>query len=93
MEFRALLIEWDKRTGYRCGGILTKDPGLFCQRVWQAMDVSPQLEIRLVNDDRDLSIYEEVEGVTVIQGEEAINTVVGELFPTAPMISGSYVLG
>lgn len=93
MEFRALLIEWDKRTGYRCGGILASDPGLFGQMAWQDLNVSPQLEIRLVNDDRDLSIYEEVKGVTVILGEEAINTIMGELFPTAPMISGNYVLG
>ena len=77
---RALLIEWE-RNGRRAGNINNRDVNLEC-RSWQNMDVTPQLELRLVNDDRDLSVYEGVDGVTVILGAEAINAAIDEHFPT-----------
>lgn len=44
------------------------------------MDVEPALELRLVEDDRDLSVYENVAGVTVLEGAAAINAAIDEHF-------------
>jgi len=77
---RALLIEWDPRTGRRAGGIDPRDPKLPCHG-WQNMDVEPAIELRLVEDDRDLSKYAGVEGVTVLEGADAINAAIDKHFP------------
>ena len=76
---RALLIEW-KSTGERAGKINPRDPNLPC-RGWQNMDVEPMVELRLVEDDRDLSTYQGVQGVTVLEGADAINAAIDEHFP------------
>lgn len=76
---RAILIEWE-RNGHRAGDINNKDVNLEC-RGWQSMDVVPMLELRLVNDDRDLSYLKGVDGVTIILGEDAINAAIDEHFP------------
>jgi len=44
------------------------------------MDVEPAIELRLVEDDRDLSVYEGVKGVTVLEGVAAINAAIDEQF-------------
>lgn len=80
----ALLIEWNPNTGERAGNINPRDPKLQCHG-WQNMDVTPAVELRLVEDDRDLSQYEEVEGITVLNGRDEINTAIDVNFP--PKIS------
>lgn len=77
---KALLIEFDVRTGKRSGSINPKDPGLFCYG-WQNLDVTPQIEIRLIKDNRDLSQYRGVAGVQVLENREEINKAVDQHMP------------
>lgn len=46
----ALLIEWNQNTGKRAGNINPKDPKLQCYG-WQNMDVTPAIELRVVEDE------------------------------------------
>lgn len=78
---RALLIEWNPNTGDRAGNINPRDPKLQCYG-WQNMDVTPAIELRVVEDDRALSQYEEVEGITVLNGKDEINTAIDVNFPS-----------
>lgn len=78
---RALLIEFDQRTGKRAGNINPKDPKLQCHG-WQDLEHEPAIEIRLVEDDRDLSVYEGVAGVAVLEGKTAINKAIIANIPT-----------
>ena len=78
---RALLIEFDLKTGKRAGSINPKDPKLPCHG-WQDLEREPAIEIRLVEDDRDLSIYTGVAGVTILDGKKAINKAIIANIPT-----------
>lgn len=75
MNKRALLVEWDPNTGDRAGNINPRDKHLRCNG-WQNMDITPSIELRLVEDDRDLSIYDDVDGVTILNGTDVINEVI-----------------
>lgn len=77
---RALLIEFDLNTGRRAGGISPHDPNLRCYG-WQNLDSVPAREIRLVEDDRDLSQYEGVSGITILNGEVQINRAIDNVVP------------
>ena len=77
---KALLIEVDFSIGKRAGNISPKDPNLFC-RGWQDLKSKPGKEIRLVLDNRDLSQYEGVEGVTILEGKEIINQAITDNIP------------
>jgi len=78
-RYVALVIEFDVFTGRRAGNIdIPRDAGLFCLPLWQ--DLERGVEMRLVLDDRDIDQYRGVEGVEVVEGKEAINTRVKELF-------------
>lgn len=79
---RALFVEVDFRTGERAGEIDPKDENLQCYN-WQSLpsDDGDDVELRLVEDDRDLSQYEDVDGVTVLEGKEAINQKIKEMSP------------
>ena len=77
---KALLIEWDPSTGKRAGNINPKDPALRCN-AWQNMDVTPAIELRLIEDDRDMSQYKGIEGVTVLTGKNEINAAIDTNFP------------
>ncbi len=77
---KALLIEVDFRTGKRTGGINPKDPKLQCYG-WQDLESKPGREIRIVEDDRDLSQYKDVSGVTILNGEKAINEAITANIP------------
>lgn len=78
---KALLIEFDLFSGLRAGDISPRDPKLPC-RGWQNLDRKPALEIRLVQDNRDLSQYEGVQGVTVLDGKDAINAAIQANIPS-----------
>ncbi|GAG55712.1 unnamed protein product, partial [marine sediment metagenome] len=67
--------EVDFRTGKRAGDINPRDPKLQCYG-WQDLESKPGREIRVVEDDRDLSVYKGVAGVTILDGEEAINEAI-----------------
>lgn len=85
-DIKALLIEWDPATGVRAGNINPKrDRNLRCNG-WQNMDVVPALELRLVEDDRDMAQYEGVEGITVLHGRDEINAAIDDNFPSKIMI-------
>ena len=77
---RALLIEVDFRTGKRAGDVNPKDPKLQCYG-WQDLESTPGLEIRVVEDDRDLSQYKGVKGVTILDGKKAINDAIDTYIP------------
>jgi len=77
---RALLIEVDFKTGKRAGGINPRDPKLQCYG-WQDLESKPGREIRIVEDDRDLSSLEGVAGVTILNGKAAINAAIDTNIP------------
>lgn len=79
MLVRALLIEWNPNTGKRAGDINPHDPRLQCYG-WQNTDIEPAVELRLVEDNRDLSGYEGVKGVAVLEGVEDINAAIDTHF-------------
>lgn len=77
---RALLIEFNLRTGERAGGINPKDPKLPCYG-WQNLESTPALEIRLVEDERDLSKLVGIKGITILEGREEINQAIQANIP------------
>ena len=76
---KALLIEWEAN-GKRAGDINPKDPNLQCYG-WQNQNVTPMLELRIVEDNRDLAHLEGIKGVTILIGKEAINQAIDNNFP------------
>lgn len=82
MEKRALLIEWDKSSGKRTGNINPKeDRNLVCYG-WQNMDKNPAIELRLILDNRDMSQYENVDGIIILNGRNEINITIDNNFPS-----------
>ena len=77
---KALLIEFDINTGERAGNISPRDPNLPC-RSWQDLESKPAREIRLVEDNRNLSQYEGVEGIIILNGEAEINKAIEDITP------------
>jgi len=77
-RYVALVIKVDFSTGKRAGDINPRDSGLICMPLWQ--DLERGIEMRLIIDDRSLDQYRNLEGVEVIEGKEAINAKVRELF-------------
>ncbi len=76
---KALLIEVDFSTGRRAGGIQIKNnPNLWCDG-WQ--DLEAGLEIRIVKDG-NTKPYESVKGITILDGEKAINAAIDANIPT-----------
>lgn len=72
---KALLIEFDVHTGMRAGKINPRDPKLQCHG-WQDLESTPAKEVRIIEDDRDLSQYEGIEGVTVLRGKAEIKQAI-----------------
>ena len=86
---RALLIEVDFSTGRRAGAIDPRDKHLLCHG-WQNLDEG--LEIRIIDDGRDLKLYEGVKGVTILEGKDAINAAIEEHIPTKYQIQSEYLM-
>ena len=78
---KGLLIEFDVNTGRRSGSISPQDPGLRCHG-WQNLNVTPQIEIRVIYDERDVSQYEGVTGVIVLKSKVEINEAIDKHIPT-----------
>ena len=85
MTQKALLIAWNQSTGKRAGNIDPKDPALHCSG-WQNMDVTPAIELRIIQDDRDIKQYVTMEGVTVLYGPDQINEAIDTHFPSKYVI-------
>ena len=78
---KALLIEFDLKSGKRAGNIQPKeDKNLLCYG-WQNLDVNPALEIRIINDNRDLSQYENIKGITILHNNDEINNAIKKYMP------------
>lgn len=88
---KALLIEFDLSTGKRAGNISPHDRGLPC-RGWQNLETTPALEIRLIADDRDVSQYEGITGVTILDGKEAINQAIQADIPSQYKVVSETIL-
>lgn len=80
---RALLVEVDYQSGRRAGGVDPRDANLQSYG-WQSLpgQDGPSVEIRVVEDDRDLSDYRSAAGVRVLEGEEEINKAIEKYIPT-----------
>ena len=77
---KALLIEFDVTTGIRPANIDPNDPKLQCYG-WQNLEVTPQIEIRVIEDDRDVSQYEGISGVSVLKTKAQINKAIAKHIP------------
>lgn len=80
---KGLLIEFDVTRGDRGGrpkGVKSKDPKLQCYG-WQDLEATPQIEIRVIEDDRDIAQYEgrEAEGIKVLYTDEEIQAEIDKL--------------
>ena len=78
-RYVALKIKVDFETGERAGGIDPTDPNLYCHPSWQNLEDG--YEIRLVLDNRDISIYQNIDGIEIIEGIENIDSAILELNP------------
>lgn len=75
---KALLIEFDLRTGIRAGNVSPRDPNLPC-RGWQDLESVPAREIRVIKDGRDVKQYQNVLGITILSGKIEINAAIDSL--------------
>jgi len=80
---KALLIQFDVSRGDRGGrpaGVRAKDPALQCYG-WQDLESTPQIEIRVIEDDRDISQFEgrETEGIKVLYTDKEIQSEIDKL--------------
>ena len=80
MQHKALLIEFNTRTGERAGNIDPRDPSLQCYN-WQNLDSTPPMEIRVIEDDRDITQFEGIAGVTILSTAEEANAAIAEFMP------------
>lgn len=79
---KALLIEFDGGTGKRAGNINPNDPKLQCYG-WQQLATTPCLEIRVIEDERDVTQYEGISGVTVLHNDAEIQAAIDKHCPPA----------
>lgn len=86
----ALLIEWNTKTGIRAGNINMHDPKLQCYG-WQNFDVTPAIELRVIEDNRDITQYQNILGVKIIKGNTAINDAIDDNFPPKYMIDDEII--
>lgn len=77
---KALLIEFNVNTGVRSGNIDPNDPKLQCYG-WQNLEISPQIEIRVIEDDRDVSQYQGIAGVSILKNKSKINKAIDDFIP------------
>jgi len=98
---KALLIEFDGATGKRAGNLVIDDK-LKCYG-WQQLDAkkvvelgyvpkfaSPGsicLEVRVIEDDRDVSQYEGIPGITVLHDDNEIQAAIDQYCTPAYRIS------
>ena len=88
---KALLIEFDAATGKRAGNINPNDPKLQCYG-WQKLDTSPCLEIRVIEDDRDVTLYESIPGITVLNDDTEIEKAIDQICPPKYIVENDVLL-
>ena len=88
---KALLIEFDVRTGRRAGNISPRDPGLYCHG-WQDLKGIPAKEIRLIEDERDLKQYEGIEGITILNNDDEIEKAIENVIPETIAIENEMLM-
>ena len=76
----ALLIEFDLERGERAGNINPRDAGLKCYG-WQDLESRPAKEIRVIEDNRGLTQYEGIEGVTLLKNDDEIEATIEKEIP------------
>jgi len=74
---KALLIEFNKNTGKRAGNVSPRDKNLFCFG-HQNLESEPAREIRIIRDNRDLTKYKNMEGVTLLNNNKEIDDAIDE---------------
>lgn len=72
-----LLLQVNFATGERAGRVDPKDRGLRCDPGWQ--DIDGGVEVRVVVDGRTLDRYRGVDGVEVLEGDDAIQAAIDAL--------------
>lgn len=77
---KALLIEFNLSTGKRAGDVSPRDRNLPCHD-WQDLDSVPAREIRVIEDNRAISQYEGIAGITILNGETEINQAIINITP------------
>lgn len=77
---KALLIEFDLGTGIRAGNISPRDPKLRCYG-WQDLESRPAKEIRLIEDERDVRQYENIQGVGILNNDDEIEEAIEKNIP------------
>lgn len=79
---KGLLIEVDYKNGRRAAGIDPKDSNLQSYG-WQNLpeDDGPDVEIRIAEDGRDLSQYEDKPGVRVLRNDDEIRAAIDRFVP------------
>lgn len=75
IKMKALLIEFNSRTGIRAGNISPRDKNLFCFG-HQNLSINPAIEIRVIMDNRSTDIYEGIKGVTVLHSNVEIDKAI-----------------
>lgn len=73
---KALLINFNKKTGVRSGGVNPKNRNLPCGSLWQNMEKGQEIRLVLNGDTKP---YENKTGVEILLGEEAIKQAVSNL--------------
>ncbi len=76
---KAIRVDVNYATGKRAGGVNPKDLNLVGHPSWQNIDKG--VEIRLVANG-NVAQYQNVAGVTVLEGEAAIDAAVDEIYET-----------
>lgn len=70
---KAFLVSVNWRTGERAGGIMLRNRHLPTDATWQS--AKEGVELRLVKDESLVAKYGGCDGVTLIEGAEAINSI------------------
>jgi hypothetical protein len=80
---KALKIKFNATTGKRSGDIDPKDPKLQCYGWQDIPEDNPEesYEIRVIEDERDVSEFQGLDGVEVLEGKEAINAAIDSTVP------------
>lgn len=90
---KALLIRFDPETGRRPQGVDPKDPKLQCYG-WQNLGVRPAIEIRVIEDDRDIGQYKnrEGEGLIVLSNNAKIDAAIDQYILTRVIVENETLM-
>lgn len=87
---KGLLIEFDGGTGIRAGNLVLDDK-LLCHG-WQQLATVPCLEIRVIEDDRDVAQYEGIPGVTILHDDAEIQAAIDQYMPSRASVDNESLM-